>query len=62
MWQSTPTGNNVNVSWTGGVAPYIVERSGALPPTSWRDIATPSGNSTNLPITNATGFFRVQGR
>ena len=54
-------GTNVNVNWSGGVAPYVVQRAGALPPT-WSDIVTTSFNSTNLPMTNASGFFRVRGQ
>jgi hypothetical protein len=54
-------GTNVNVSWTGGVAPYTVQRTGALPP-AWNDLVTTSASSTNLPATNATGFFRVKGQ
>ena len=56
------TGTNVNVSWTGGVAPYIVQRTGALPAVSWSDIVTTSLQNTNLPITNTAGFFRVKGQ
>jgi hypothetical protein len=55
-------GTNMNVSWTGGVAPYVVQRTGALPAGSWSDIATTSGQSTNIPITNTAGFFRVKGQ
>lgn len=54
-------GTNVTVTWSGGVAPYVVQRTDALPPT-WSDIVTTSFNSTNLPITNASGFFRVRGQ
>ena len=53
-------GTNVNVNWSGGVAPYVVQRADALTPT-WSDIVTTSFNSTNLPMTNASGFFRVRG-
>ena len=55
-------GTNVNVSWTGGVAPYVVQRTGALPAGSWSDIITTSGQSTNIPITNTAGYFRVKGQ
>ena len=58
----TRAGTNVNVSWTGGVAPYVVQRAGALPAGSWSDVATTSGQSTNIPLTNAAGFFRVKGQ
>jgi hypothetical protein len=56
------SGTNVNLSWTGGVAPYVVQRSGALPAANWSDLVTTNGNSVNLPVTNTTGFFRVQGQ
>ena len=55
-------GTNVNVSWVGGVAPYVVQQTGTLPVISWSDLVTTSGTSTNLPMTNAAGFFRVKGQ
>jgi hypothetical protein len=58
----TRAGTNVNVSWTGGVAPYVVQRTTALPAGTWSDVATTSGQSTSIPITNAAGFFRVKGQ
>ena len=54
-------GTNVNVSWTGGVAPFVVQQTTALP-AAWNNIVTTSVNSTNIPITNTTGFFRVMGQ
>lgn len=57
----TRAGTNVNVSWSGGKAPYVVQRSGTLPPV-WSDLLTTSLQSTNLPMTNTTGFFRVKGQ
>jgi hypothetical protein len=56
------SGTNVTVNWTGGVSPYTVQWSGSLSPVSWSDVVTTSANSTNLPITNATGFFRIKGQ
>jgi hypothetical protein len=58
----TLNGSNVNVSWTGGSPPYVVQQAGTLPANPWSDIVTTSANSTNLPITNITGFFRVKGQ
>ena len=55
-------GTNVNVSWLGGVAPYVVQRSGALATNSWSDVVTTSVTNTNLPLTNTSGFFRVKGQ
>ena len=49
-------GTNVNVSWTGGSPPYVVQWTDALPAGSWSDLVTTSANSTNLPITNARDF------
>ena len=55
-------GTNVNVSWLGGAAPYVVQRSGALATNSWSDVVTTSVTNTNLPLTNTSGFFRVKGQ
>jgi hypothetical protein len=55
-------GTNVNVSWLGGLAPYVVQRSGALATNSWSDVVTTSVTNTNLPLTNTSGFFRVKGQ
>jgi hypothetical protein len=56
------SGTNVDLSWTGGVAPYVVQQASALPAITWNDLVTLNGNSTNLPVTNMTGFFRVKGQ
>ena len=56
------SGTNVTVNWTGGVAPYTVQWASSLSPTTWSDVVTTSANSTNLPITNLAGFFRVGGQ
>jgi hypothetical protein len=56
------TGTNVNVSWTGGTAPFVVQETGTLLAGSWSDVATTSVQSTNIPITNTAGFFRVKGQ
>ena len=57
-----PAGTNVNLSWVGGSPPYVVQGMGSVPATSWSDLVTTSANSTDLPITNATGYFRVKGQ
>ena len=56
------TGTNVNLSWTGGSPPYVVQWTGALPASLWSDLITTSANSTNLPMMNTAGFFRVRGQ
>jgi hypothetical protein len=57
-----PAGTNVNLSWVGGSPPYVVQGMESLPASSWSDLVTTSANSTDLPITNATGYFRVKGQ
>jgi hypothetical protein len=58
----TLNGTNVNLSWTGGSPPYVVQQAGTLPANPWSDIVTTSFNSTNLPMTNTAEFFRVRGQ
>jgi len=58
----TRTGTNVNLSWTGGTAPFVVERAGALPAGSWSDVVTTSLQNATVPMTNAAAFFRIQGQ
>ncbi|MEJ0089208.1 MAG: hypothetical protein WDM80_05600 [Limisphaerales bacterium] len=57
-----PAGTNVNLNWTGGSPPYIVQQMDTLPAGSWRDLLTTSTNSTNVPMTNITSFFRIRGQ
>lgn len=56
------TGTNVNLSWTGGTAPFVVQESSALPAGTWNNILTTNGQNASLPLTVAKGFFRVQGQ
>ena len=56
----TRGGASVNVSWTGGLAPYTLQQTGSLPGGAWSNLLTTTATSTNLPITNAVRFFRVQ--
>jgi hypothetical protein len=55
----TRSGTNVNLSWTGGSPPYIVQQTGALPANAWSNVLTTSNQNAILPITNAHGYFRV---
>jgi hypothetical protein len=58
----TPNGTNVNVSWSGGVSPYVVQQTASLSPAAWSDIVTTSLNSTIIPIASTSEFFRVKGQ
>ncbi|MGD0743896.1 MAG: hypothetical protein ABSA45_01965 [Verrucomicrobiota bacterium] len=55
-------GTNLNLSWTGGSPPFVVQQTSALPAGSWNDVATTSMQNASAPITNATAFFRVKGQ
>jgi hypothetical protein len=55
-------GTNLNLNWTGGSPPYVVQWAQSLPAASWSDLVTMTGNSANIPITNITGYFRVKGQ
>ncbi len=55
-------GTNVTLSWTNGVPPFVVQRSEALGASNWNTVLTTNGQSVQLPVTNASGFFRVLGQ
>jgi hypothetical protein len=54
------SGTNMNLSWTGGTAPFVVQQSGNLLTNSWSNVTTTSLQSASVPMTNKTQFFRVQ--
>jgi hypothetical protein len=60
---ASKTGANVNLNWTGGSPPYVLQQAGALPASAWTGVVTTSLQSATLPmITNSNSFFRVQGQ
>ena len=58
----TMTGTNVNLSWTGGTAPFVVQEASALPAGVWNNVLTTNAQNVSLPLTGAAEFFRVQGQ
>jgi hypothetical protein len=58
----TVTGTNVNLSWTGGTAPFVVQETGTLPMGTWSNVITTNAQNVSLPLTGAAEFFRVQGQ
>lgn len=56
----TPFGANLNLTWTGGTAPFVVECTEAFP-ANWSGVVTTSVQSATIPRTNASRFFRVRG-
>jgi hypothetical protein len=57
----TVSGNNVVMTWTGGKAPYTVQQKAALTDATWNDVQTTSNTTVTVPISGATGFFRISG-
>jgi hypothetical protein len=55
-------GTNLALNWSGASPPYVVEKSSALPATSWQTVLTTNGQSASVPIAGASGFFRVRGQ
>jgi len=53
-------GTNLDLTWTGGVAPFVVQETGALPAGSWSDVATTGLQNASVPVTNVVGFFRIR--
>lgn len=50
------------LSWNGAAPPYVVQTSPAPAATQWLNLATSYQNSAPLALTNAVGFFRIQGQ
>jgi len=53
------SGTIVNLSWTGGAPPFVVERSQGSPG-NWIPIMTNATYSAQLFMTNSAGFFRIR--
>jgi hypothetical protein len=51
---------DVQLNWSGGSAPFVIERTAALNPPDWRPLLTNSQFSARLPPSNPAGFFRVR--
>jgi len=58
---ATRSGTNVNLAWTGGLPPYVVQQAGGLPAKAWSNVLTTSTQNATLPITKTNSFFRVLG-
>jgi transforming growth factor-beta-induced protein len=54
------TGNEVRVTWSGGLPPYRVEHTLEIDG-EWSTVAETSDPHVDLPLEGATGFFRVVG-
>jgi hypothetical protein len=54
------SGTNVDLTWNGGAAPFVLQQSPVLPATPWVNVVTTSQQTATLPITNTTEYFRIQ--
>lgn len=50
----------VRITWTGGTAPFVVQRKQALADAAWMDVATLSNREAEVPLAGETGFFRIK--
>lgn len=55
------SGNNLNLTWAGGTAPFVVERTTNFPALNWSSVMTTSVQNASFPITPGQAFFRVKG-
>ena len=51
---------NVLLNWSGGSAPFVIERTTALSPPDWQALLTNSQSSATLPRSDPAAFFRVR--
>jgi hypothetical protein len=54
------SGTNINLTWTGGTAPFVVQRADEFPPTTWTSILTTSAQTASFPAINTASYFRVK--
>jgi len=55
-------GLTLNLNWTGGAPPFVVQRTGTLPVGPWSGVVTTSLQNASVPMTNTADFFRVRGQ
>jgi hypothetical protein len=58
---ATRTASNLTITWTGGTGKFLVQRKAALSDATWTNVVSTTERTATVPITGATGFFRVQG-
>jgi hypothetical protein len=56
----TRSGGNLNLTWAGGLPPYVIERTtnAALP--NWSGIVTTAVQNASVPILSGNAFFRIR--
>jgi hypothetical protein len=52
----------LQLSWSGGIAPYLVQATADLSTSNWQDVGTISSNSLFITPTNSAMFYRIIGQ
>lgn len=50
---------NANLTWVGGLPPYVVQQSDSFPAGAWSGIITTSLTSASVPLSPSNRFYRV---
>lgn len=55
------SGNNLNLTWSGGTPPYVIERRTNTVLPSWSGVVTTVVQNASVPIQSGNAFFRIRG-
>ena len=55
-----PVGGSLDLSWTGGTPPFVVQQSTLPWSGSWSGVATTSLQHVTVPLTNGQAYFRIK--
>ncbi len=53
-------GSDVTITWSGGTAPYKVERKNSITDATWTEVANTPNTTATVPTGGGTAFFRVR--
>jgi hypothetical protein len=56
---ATAAAGALTLSWTGGAAPYIVQKKTSLSEPAWVDVLTTNETTASVQIQGPSGFFRI---
>ena len=55
----TTADTNLDLSWSGGTPPFVLQRADTLPTAAWSSVVTTSLQTATVPLTNNSSYFRV---
>jgi hypothetical protein len=55
-------GTNLNLSWGGGLPPFVVEQAATVSAGTWSGVVTTSLQNASMPLTNRAAYFRIRGQ